>query len=75
MKTYFVIKNENGKYLKSANGGWCDSVKGAVYGTEAQMQGLIEQKKNSPYKMTLEPIGEDTSGWMAKRSYIRNNNI
>ena len=75
MKTYFVIKNENGKYLKSANGGWCDSVKGAVYGTDAQMQGLIEQKKNSPYKMTLEPIGEDMSGWMAKRSYIRNNNI
>ena len=73
MKTYFVIKNENGRYLKSANGGWCDDIKGAVYGTEAQMNGLIEQKKNSPFKMELMPIGEDVSGWMAKRSFIRNN--
>lgn len=71
MNKYFSIKNENGRYLKSAKGGWCDNLKGAVYGTEAQMQALIDQKKNSPFKMAIEPIGEDMSGWMAKHSKIR----
>lgn len=71
MNTYYVIKNENGRYLKSAKGGWCDNIKGAAYGTKAQMQDLIDQKKNSPYQMTLESIGENISGWMAKLAKVR----
>ena len=73
MNKYFAIKTEQGRYLKR-NGGWCDDLKGATYGTEAQMRGMIEQKKNSPfYKgMTLEPLGEDMSGWLAKLHALRN---
>lgn len=73
MNKYFAIKNEQGRYLKR-DGGWCDDLKGATYGTESQMRGMIEQKKNSPFYegMTLEPLGEDMSGWMAKQATIRN---
>lgn len=67
MNTYYVIKNENGRYLKR-DGGWSDSLKAATVGTEAQMRGMMEQKKNSPYKMELEEIGTDIAGWAAKQS-------
>ena len=70
MKKYFVIKNENGRYLKT-DGGWCNNLKGAAYGTEEQMRGMAEQKNNSPFSMTLEYLGEAESGWMAKQKAVK----
>ena len=71
MKQYFTIKNEHGRYMKTGGNGWCNNLKCAVYGTEAQMKDLIEQKKKSPYQMSLEYIGEAESGWMAKNAKVR----
>lgn len=71
MNKYFTIKNEHGRYMKTGGNGWCNNLKGAVIGTEAQMKALIEQKKNSPYQMLLEYIGESESGWISKNEKVR----
>lgn len=82
MKTYYAIKNADGRYFKNrANGksrNWVAELKSATVGTELQMKGALEALQKSPYHegCTLVAIGEGISGWDAKlravKGYERN---
>lgn len=72
MKTYYAIKNAEGRYFKNrANGktrNWVVELKSATVGTEAQMKGALEALQKSPYHegCKLVAIGEGVSAWDAK---------
>lgn len=78
MAKYYTVINEDGRFLKFRTGSavhlhaWVKGIKGASYGTEAQMRAAIEQMKNSPYYsgLKLHLLGEAESGWMAKREAV-----
>ena len=77
MKTYYAIKNADGRYLKiRANGktrNWVEELKSATVKTEAQMKGALEALQNSPYHegCTLVAIGEGFSAWDAKLRAVK----
>ena len=76
MYNYYVIKNENGRYLKVRTGSngtkraWVPDMKGATVGTLPQCEAMKNELRKSPYFDGLEivEIGEAESAWQAKNS-------
>lgn len=74
MNTYYVIKNEDGRYLKVRTGSngtkraWVEGLKGATVGTLAQCEAIKESLNKSPYYNGLQivEIGKGHSAWAAK---------
>ena len=74
MKTYYVIKNTNGSYLKIRTGNngakraWVKTLKAATVFAEGQAEAAVEELKNSPYYngLSIEAIGEAESAWQVK---------
>lgn len=71
MKKYYVIKNENGRFLKvnGAKKSWVVSMKGASVYTMKQAESMKdEQLTKSPYYAGLQivEIGTGHSAWVAK---------
>ena len=74
MKTYFAIKNNEGRYLKVRTGSngakraWVNTLKAATIFAEGQAQVAMDELKNSPFfaGLTIEQVGEAESAWMVK---------
>ena len=81
MKTYYVIKNNENRYLKVRTGSngtkraWVKELKGASVFTKVQAESYKEEElKDSPFydNLSIEPIGDAESAWMAKENFVRN---
>lgn len=74
MNTYFIVKNENGSYLKIRTGNngakraWVKTLKAASVFSEGQAKAAVEELKNSPYYsgLSIEAVGEAESAWQVK---------
>ena len=81
MKIYYVIKNNENRYLKVRTGSngtkraWVKESTGASVFTQNQAVSYKEEElKGSPFydSLSIEPIGEAESAWMAKDNFVRN---